>query len=277
MMDPAKQLEFDWCACEASAVPAPPAPAPAPEPRPHCTETDRLDFERELQVRSGALFRLEITNNRSTMMSLRPARNGNPQKLRVHHMFVGAPEAVRAALALWVRNPKNRKAAPVLDAFIREHRALVQPAQPRQVRLRTQGKHHDLAVLFAEVNAECFENAVDAAITWGAMPRVNRRRSIRFGGYFAEQGLIRMHPLLDQDFVPRHFVRYIVFHEMLHAHLGIRTNSKGRRQIHSKEFLHRERAYAGYAEALAWQSDPKNLRRLLKARHWTDRLKLFGG
>ena len=42
------------------------------------------------------------------------------------------------------------------------------------------------------------------------------RRSIKLGSYSATERLIRVHPALDRPWVPRYFVSYIVYHEMLH-------------------------------------------------------------
>ena len=102
--------------------------------------------------------------------------------------------------------------------------------------------------------------------TRSGRPCSSRRRSIRFGSYSAQENVIRIHPLLDQDFVPQYFIRYIVFHEMLHAFLGAHESSSGRRRVHTREFRRRERAYPDYARAVEWESKESNLRRLLNRR-----------
>ncbi len=67
-----------------------------------------------------------------------------------------------------------------------------------------------------------------------------------------ERSLIRIHPVLDNLWVPRFFVRYIIFHELLH-HL-IPTRIQGRRRIcHGPEFRAHERAYPDYQRAQLWQ------------------------
>ena len=108
-----------------------------------------------------------------------------------------------------------------------------------------------------------FANGVTAAITWGRMPILGkRRRAIRFGAYFSRGNIIRIHPLLDQAFVPEYFVRYVVFHEMLHAAMETRATGSGRRRVHGGEFKRRERAYPDYDRAIAWET--ANLKKLLK-------------
>jgi hypothetical protein len=146
--------------------------------------------------------------------------------------------------------------APAPSAVAREpQRALAaQGAPPRLT--RTAGLHHDLAELFAEVNARYFEGRVDAAVSWGRRaPRRRRRRgswSINLGTYCAEQKLVRIHPMLDQPEVPRFFVEYILFHEMLH-HVVPMPVTHGRRQTHTPEFRAQERRFLEYERAVEWE------------------------
>jgi hypothetical protein len=74
--------------------------------------------------------------------------------------------------------------------------------------------------------------------------------------------LIRIHPALDQVFVPRYFVEFIVYHELLH-HVIPPVRVNGRYQIHSPAFRQREREFPAYAEAMAWRQ--QSLRRLLRS------------
>lgn len=130
--------------------------------------------------------------------------------------------------------------------------------------LRTRGVHHDLRALFDAVNARHFGGSVDAALGWGRpAPRVRGRRrprSISLGTYDYELKLVRVHPALDQEFVPRFYVEYILFHEMLH-HVMPAPVIDGRRRLHSPAFRARERAYPDYARTVEWEQ--RCLRRLL--------------
>ncbi len=219
-----------------------------------------------LERRSGLRIELTLTDNTHNVLSVRPNRASGRVKVRLHHMFLAADAPVLEALAAWISRPKARQAGEVLDAFIREnrHRIRQAPRQPRSIRVRTRGQCFDLKQLFEDVNQRHFHGRINAAITWGQMPTVRRRRSIRFGSYSHELKLIRIHPLLDQPFVPKYFVRYVVFHEMLHAHLGISETESGRRRIHTPEFRTLEQAYPDYERALAWQDNRTSLSRLLR-------------
>lgn len=199
------------------------------------------------------------------MMSLRYEQSSGRAIVGLHHMFLDAPEPIRKALGTWILRPRTKSAGKKLESFIAERRHLIAPRTVRPVALRTQGRFVNLQELYAAVNAAEFDGAVDTPITWGKMPTQRRRRSIRFGSYTPGDNLIRIHPYLDQAFVPVFFIRYIVFHEMLHAAMGIEEGPTGRRRIHPPAFRKREEAYPEYERALAWMNDEANLRRLLRA------------
>ncbi len=180
-------------------------------------------------------------------------------------MFLSADTSILDALAHWILHPRSERQGAIIDAFIRQHRDEIGTRPNAAAKLEPKGKHFDLRVLLDEVNRAWFDGAVDAAITWGRLNPVARQRSIRFGSYWERDNLIRIHPLLDQDFVPEFFVRYIVFHEMLHAALAKESpRGDGRRIVHGAEFRRREQAYPDYERATAWETS--NLKRLLRGK-----------
>jgi hypothetical protein len=122
------------------------------------------------------------------------------------------------------------------------------------------GRHHDLDAILEDVRRRFFSDGAAVKICWGRWSGRSRTRSIRFGAYLPRASLIRIHPALDQAFVPRLFVEFIVYHELLH-HVIPPVRSNGRYQIHSPAFRLRERQFPAYAEAMAWRK--RSLRRLL--------------
>src|SRR3712207_8543596 len=60
-----------------------------------------------------------------------------------------------------------------------------------------------------------------------ALPIYKKRNTIKLGSYSAIERLIRIHPTLDAEWVPRYFVSYIVYHELLH-HVVPALRSSGR-------------------------------------------------
>ena len=116
-------------------------------------------------------------------------------------------------------------------------RKVSRPTLPmqRHLNLRDEGRCFDLREIFERVNARHF------------------RGRLR---------VIRIHPLLDQPFVPRWFLEYVLYHEMLHSVVPDETNSAGRRRIHTAEFYRRERAFPRYRRARQWEDE--NLARFVR-------------
>ncbi len=165
-------------------------------------------------------------------------------------MFLQADDALIGEIASFIRRRKGR--TPLIGAFIRQQRGAIRKKQPRRLILNPRGKHHDLGELAESVNQEYFEGKICASITWGTprMRRAVRRRTL--GSYSIQTDTIRINPVLDRKTVPCYFIRFIIYHEMLHA--DIRCEERGgRRSIHSAEFRRREMMFKDYAQALTWE------------------------
>jgi hypothetical protein len=195
-----------------------------------------------------------LTDNRYTMISVRRISKERRYEVRLHHMFADADPVITRALARYIAD-NDADASRVLGDFIDSNSDHVRGRArrtPTQV-IFTAGEKHDLREIYDEINARYFENRIDAAITWGARTgRPRRRNSIKMGSYSVEDRLIRIHRSLDRELVPRFFVAWIVFHEMLHQVHDIRVKN-GRREFHSKEFMADEAQFEHYEQARAWE------------------------
>lgn len=196
-----------------------------------------------------------LTDNRHTMISVRRDHSRGPRyRVRLHHMFADADPIVTRALARYI-GQNDPSASRVLGAFIDSHQHRVRPLGRARTlaTIETRGRHFDLQELFDDLNQRYFGGAIRARITWGqrcGKPR--RRNSIKMGSYSVEEKLIRVHRSLDRGFVPRYFVEWIVYHEMLHqVHEATLVN--GRRQFHTPAFLADEARYEHYERARAWE------------------------
>jgi len=195
-----------------------------------------------------------LTDNRYTMISVRRIAKEKRYEVRLHHMFADADPVITRALAHYIAD-NDSDSSRVLGDFIDQNSGHVRGRarrQPTQV-IFTAGEQHDLRQIYDELNQRYFENKIDAMITWGQRTgRPKRRNSIKMGSYSVEDRLIRIHRSLDRAFVPKFFVAWIVFHEMLHQVHDIRVKN-GRREFHSKEFLADEAMYEHYDEAKLWE------------------------
>lgn len=245
----------------APEVESPRAPAPS---RLFVHEGARQTLEKRLEAFCGEPVSVSITDNRRTMVS--HSRRSGVLSLRIHHMFLEADEFTLRAVARYITKSRDRSASAVLGQYIEAHRQRIATPRKTTAKLRTTGTHFDLGELFDDVNRRYFQGLVDARITWGKDPgkptkRRRRSRSIKLGSYCSDQKLIRIHPALDRDFVPRYFVEYVVFHEMLH-HVVPMPVREGRRVCHSREFRARERTFEHFALAERWEK--QHVARLLR-------------
>ncbi len=228
--------------------PFPPAPA-----RP--TRQVALQKARELAGRIAAHLgpdfkvHLSVHDNRSTMVSYR--RQPPLLRIRLHHMFLEAPDEVVRALGDYT-GKGLKTAGSTLDDFIAVCQARIRAEPLKPSLLVARGECHDLQALFDAINDSHFQGGIRARIGWGRHPAKRRRKSIRLGVYDHKAREIRLHPALDRPMVPRFFVEFIVFHEMLHQ-LFPSERGGGRHVHHPRAFRDRERAWPKYAAAMDWE------------------------
>jgi hypothetical protein len=147
--------------------------------------------------------------------------------------------------------PKRKAAYPLL------------PMQ-RELPFAHVGRYFNLKAIFEKLNARHFNNRLrNYTITWGRKRRERPREYFIFGSIQEEDRLIRIHPLLDARFVPRWFLEYVIYHEMLHSVVPDKYDRKRKRRIvHTEEFNEREKKYPSYRRAKAWEE--ANLARFLQ-------------
>jgi hypothetical protein len=180
-------------------------------------------------------------------------------EVRMHAMFDEAPAPVHEAVVRWIRSGRRApRACAILDRWIMESLERLPVEPPRENALRARGRHHDLELLAEgliadELAAELAQRTPKPRVTWGKKGQSRTRHSLRLGSFDPEGSLVRIHPVLDQEAVPVWFVRYVVFHELLHAVLPPRLGRGSRWIHHGAEFRRRERTYADYARAIDWE------------------------
>jgi len=116
------------------------------------------------------------------------------------------------------------------------------------IALRMEGSIYDLQEIMTVVNRRHFNGRVTCGITWGTMPRQRkggRRRCMNYGSYSDHDKVVTIHPLLDSSRVPKEFIEYIVYHEMLHAVVPSERRN-GRWIHHTLQFRTLEQAYPNF-------------------------------
>ena len=144
-------------------------------------------------------------------------------------------------------------------------RKLAHPTLPmqRHLNLRHEGTHFDLRAIFHDLNERYFHGRLRGYnIMWGRRRKHRPREHFIFGTIQEEDRVIRINPALDQPFVPLWFLRYVLYHEMLHSVVPDQKLSANRRRVHTDEFKRREREFPHYRRARRWEEE--NLSRFLR-------------
>jgi hypothetical protein len=232
---------------------------PTASPRLFVHEGARQSLERKLRGAFPGPVILSITDNRHSIITHRVQKG--VLHARIHHMFLDAPAFVVDALVRYVTHG-DREASAILGDFIDDNGFRL-ARRKRNAPLVTKGKHHDLLALYEKINERYFDGGVNALITWGKGPtsKSKKRKTIKLGSYAAFDRLIRVHPALDAKWVPRYFVAYIVYHEMLH-HVIPGSRGLGRVNLHPPEFKAREKEFRQFERSLEWEK--KHVGRLLR-------------
>ena len=112
----------------------------------------------------------------------------------------------------------------------------------------------NLKEIFDKLNTEYFESKIEANIEWGKKVTKKNLTSFRFGSYDPEKRLIRIHPRLQQGFVPLAVLELTVHHEMCHQWAPMKRE-RGMWIAHHQQFKGKEREYRFYNEARSWEKE----------------------
>ena len=203
-----------------------------------------------LEKMTGMPISLAITDNSASVISIKA--KGNSISVRMHWMFLNAPDDVIREIAGFIKTKKSH--APLVRKFINENQAFLKKKErfSGQQTIRTQGKYADIKKLFDDLNKEYFGGEIKAVISWGKGNLQRKVRKRTLGSYCGHANAIRISPVLDRRNVPRYFLQYVIYHEMLHSAIG-EEKKNGRRAVHTFEFRRQERLFKEYEKAIAWE------------------------
>ncbi len=223
---------------------------------------DRRAFERVRRIarRLGLRFPIDIvfTFNRSTMISYRRRREA--ATLRMHDVFRDASTEVLEGVLRSCFLPLSRRAAAqcgeAIHGFLHENHRRIEMANlrhhgPAKV-IGSAGAVHDLDEVYHQVRRDYFpRKLIRLDLTWST--RVSRHTM----GQWCEQApginnLISINRMLDDRRVPRFYLEYLMYHEILHEVLPPRLVN-GRRIRHFPEFKQRELEFVRFDEAIEWE------------------------
>lgn len=200
-----------------------------------------------LQHASGMSISLTLTENSTSMLSSKI--KGGVIHVRAHRIFLTADTDTLGEIAEFIR--KRRGGSALIKRHIKQNRLYIEKKPSRKNKLDTTGRHYDLQAIYEAVNLEYFEGRITALITWGVKNTRHIVRKRTLGTYNSHTNTIRISRTLDIKTVPFFFIKFVVYHEMLHADMAL-EKSGSRRSVHSKEFRRREKLFESYAKAVVW-------------------------
>lgn len=174
--------------------------------------------------------------------------------VRFSDLLRGAPRAVLEAAAATLLAQLYRKPMPrelrrtyrefSLSAGTRRRVQNLRRKRARQAGHLPQGRHHDLAQLYSQINRAYFAGRLARPrLSWSARPWRGQ-----LGIFDPALDQIVISSRLDSPSVPRLAVEYVLYHEMLHVKHPQRRSRCGL-QSHSPEFRKEQQRFGDYARA----------------------------
>ncbi len=208
-----------------------------------------MNIKRILERITGCSISITYTDNRVNIISF--TRKKGYISLRLQRIFMDAPLDVVQEIGQLLKNPGRK--TPLINEYFKKNRWRIRKKARLTGRIEPVGRVYNLKRLFDRLNREYFSGQLDTIVTWG---RRSPRRAVRkrtLGSYNAETRTIRINPILDSPGVPSYFIEYVLYHEMLHAYLGIKKDHRGRMRAHTPRFRELERRFRHYNKAVEWE------------------------
>jgi len=177
-------------------------------------------------------------------------------EIYIHPVFIKADKNIIHDIINFICNKdKSKQIQDKLKLFYHENK------QKRKTKINHKYTHIDILKLFNE----CIHNINNLGInldlsklniTWGKNYK-NRLRSIRFGSFDKRNNLIRIHPVLDNNNIPTHFIISVIYHEIAHYIINEMHNDL---KPHHKEFYKLlKKIDPDYKKSYDWEKDNKKM------------------
>jgi len=183
---------------------------------------------------SGYLYRRQTVQNKTI--------------LQINEVYIISPLEIKKSILSTAFSRRQSKQIHAIKAYsctseFKRMNELIS-GDPIANRISCRGEKYDLSILFNKLNKEYFRGKLSQPrLVWSS------RRSIRRLGYYhPEINTIAVTQKLDDKEIPRMLVEYVLYHEMLHQHFGIK-NHNGRRYAHTSVFRTAEKQFKHQKEA----------------------------
>jgi hypothetical protein len=213
----------------------------------------------EIQKRSKKELSIKVAEYKSTYISVR--RNPTSLKVSVHKLFLKAPDTIVDHLINYV---VRRDKLSFIEIKKYAHNYFLNVDYSKFVKdenLTYIGNFYNLKQIFENLNKKYFNNSLDLKITYFET-KYRKYSHVTFGSYDNTLKLIKINKILDNINVPFYFIYYVVYHEILHHILKVDISENAKRTVHSKEFKILEKKFPYYKDAIDWEKNIFNKRKV---------------
>lgn len=195
---------------------------------------------------------IRLNRNTSTMLSVLESTQKSC-RLSIHRRFLLASEDIIDAVGKFVTTKKGMPL--LLKKYIQSDQDLEQSlGKMRSIGKEiVQGEHFDLSQVLASIEQEYFEKPLGLRISWYGRKGRRSTQCRTLGIFDCVSKMVKIHRTLDDPRVPLFYLKFVVFHEIMHFLYPPKVAKNGRIQFHHIEFRKNEQKFAQYSEAIAWE------------------------
>lgn len=212
------------------------------------TPLTQEEFIEDLQQYTHRKLSIRFNKNRTTYLSGMQERNH--LSMSVHQEFLFATSPVRQAIIAYFEKNRSQTGVLLKKYF---YDVIAKKNVKKTSSSHTSGKVYDLKGIYHKLNQKYFNEKVDLAISWFAKPKYKWYSAITYGSYDQTLKLIKINELLDNRKVPKFFVEFVVYHEMLHHVCPPFFDKNGRRVVHTPLFKQKEKEFPFFRQAKLWE------------------------
>lgn len=210
-------------------------------------------LEEQLSSRLKKQVTIRLNRNTSTMLSVLESSE-TLCRLSVHRRFLLASNEILDAVSKFVT--QKRGMPLLLKEYIQSDQDLDQSLghSRAQTQADVAGQHFDLSKILLELEQEFFGKSLGLGISWyGSTKAIKSSQCRTLGIYDCVNKMVKINRILDDKRVPLMYLRFVIYHEIMHFLFPPKVTKKGRIQFHHQEFRRNEQLFPQFHEALEWE------------------------